>query len=159
MSVNKKAATVRLVRDPDGSSLDPEQAARIMPETVPLTDLVVIADFGDAIYPGLRQLGSLPHGGDKASHVVIKGENHHALQALRFTHAGRVDCVYIDPPYNKGSRDWKYDNDYVDDSDDYRHSKWLAFMERRLKLAKELLNPADSVLIVTIDESRTPSIG
>lgn len=58
----------------------------------------------------------------------------------------------LTPPYNTGARDWKYNNDYVDGSDAYRHSKWLAFMERRLKLAKQLLNPNDSVLIVTIDE-------
>lgn len=71
---------------------------------------------------------------------------------MAFAYAGKVDCIYIDPPYNTGARDWKYNNDYVDGSDAYRHSKWLAFMERRLKLAKQLLNPNDSVLIVTIDE-------
>ncbi len=76
-----------------------------------------------------------------------------------FTHAGKVDCIYIDPPYNSGARDWKYNNDYVDDTDAYRHSKWLAFMERRLKLAKELLNPDDSVLIVTIDEKEYLRLG
>ncbi|MCZ7629545.1 MAG: site-specific DNA-methyltransferase [Microthrixaceae bacterium] len=65
----------------------------------------------------------------------------------------------MDPPYNTGARDWKYDNDYVDGDDSYRHSKWLAFMERRLKLAKELLNPDDSVLIVTIDEKEYLRLG
>ena len=121
-------------------------------EPVPLSDLVAVAEFGESIYPGLKRLGSVDQGGDKPSHVVMKGENHHALEALQFTHAGRVDCVYIDPPYNSGARDWKYNNDYVDGEDDYRHSKWLAMMQRRLLLAKELLNPDDSVLIVTIDE-------
>ena len=121
-------------------------------ETVPVVDLVVVADFGEPIYPGLRRLGSLAAGGDKPAHVVIKGENHHVLEALQFTHAGKVDCIYIDPPYNTGARDWKYNNDYVDSDDAYRHSKWLAFMDRRLRLARELLNPDDSVLIVTIDE-------
>ena len=101
----------------------------------------------------------MERGGDKPYHVVIKGENHHALEALRFTHAGKVDCIYIDPPYNSGARDWKYNNDYVDENDAYRHSKWLAFMERRLKLAKELLNPDDSVLIVTIDEKEYLRLG
>ena len=72
---------------------------------------------------------------------------------------GKVDCIYIDPPYNTGARDWKYNNDYVDDDDAYRHSKWLAFMERRLLLAKELLNPDDSVLIVTIDEKEYLRLG
>ena len=90
---------------------------------------------------------------------MINGENHHALEALQFTHAGRVDCIYIDPPYNSGARDWKYDNNYVDAEDGYRHSKWLAFMDRRLKLAKQLLNPDDSVLIVTIDEKEYLRLG
>ncbi|MGB3741376.1 MAG: DNA methyltransferase [Castellaniella sp.] len=62
------------------------------------------------------------------------------------------DTIYLDPPYNSGAKDWKYNNDYVEKDDSYRHSKWLAMMERRLSVAKELLNPADSVLIVTIDE-------
>lgn len=122
-------------------------------------DLVVVADFGEAIYPGLRQLGSLRAGGDKPGHVVIKGENYHVLEALQFTHAGKIDCVYIDPPYNTGARDWKYNNHYVDESDGYRHSKWLAFMQRRLELAKQLLSPDRSVLIVTIDAREQERLG
>jgi adenine-specific DNA-methyltransferase len=120
---------------------------------------VVVADFGEPIFPGLRHLGSVERGGNKPAHVVIKGENHHVLEALQFTHAGKIDCVYIDPPYNSGARDWKYDNNYVDENDDYRHSKWLAFMDRRLRLAKQLLNPDDSVLIVTIDEKEYLRLG
>lgn len=69
------------------------------------------------------------------------------------------DYVFIDPPYNTGAKDWKYNNDYVDGSDAYRHSKWLSFMQRRLKLAKKLLNPKDSVLIVTIDEKEYLHLG
>ncbi len=128
-------------------------------ERVACDKLVVVAEFGEPIYPGLRRLGSIDRGGRKPAHVVIKGENYHALEALRFSHAGRVDCIYIDPPYNTGARDWKYDNDYVDADDGYRHSKWLAFMERRLRLAKELLNPDDSVLIVAIDEKEYSRLG
>ena len=67
--------------------------------------------------------------------------------------------IYIDPPYNTGARDWKYNNDYVDSDDAYRHSKWLAMMERRLRLAKRLLNPESSVLIVTIDEKEYLRLG
>ena len=70
-----------------------------------------------------------------------------------------MDAIYIDPPYNTGARDWKYNNDYVDGEDAYRHSKWLAFMERRLKLVRRLLNPADSVLIITIDEKEYLRLG
>ena len=81
------------------------------------------------------------------------------LKTLTFTHRGKVDAIYIDPPYNTGAKDWKYNNDYVEGDDLYRHSKWLAMMERRLLLAKELLNPADSVLIVTIDEKEYLRLG
>ncbi|EGQ7818132.1 site-specific DNA-methyltransferase [Vibrio parahaemolyticus] len=124
------------------------------PETrqVDVTDLVVVAEFRDKIYPGLVSTGKVERGGNKPFHSVINGENYHVLKALTFTHRGKIDAIYIDPPYNTGARDWKYNNDYVESEDLYRHSKWLAFMERRLKLAKELLNPKDSVLIATIDE-------
>jgi adenine-specific DNA-methyltransferase len=70
-----------------------------------------------------------------------------------------VDAIYIDPPYNSGAKDWKYNNDYVEGDDLYRHSKWLAMIERRLFVAKQLLNPADSVLIVTIDEKEYLRLG
>lgn len=125
-----------------------------------LDDLVFIADFRDPIYPGL-ETSSEPvlRGGDKPFHTVINAENYHALEALLFTHQGQVDCIYIDPPYNTGAKDWKYNNDYVDGEDAYRHSKWLAFMERRLKTARKLLNPRDSVLIVTIDEKEYLRLG
>ncbi|HET7385304.1 MAG TPA: DNA methyltransferase [Nocardioidaceae bacterium] len=119
--------------------------------TASVDDLVVVAEFRDPIYPGLVSTGTVERGGDKPFHTVINAENYHALQALLYTHRGKVDCIYIDPPYNTGAKDWKYNNDYVESDDLYRHSKWLAFMERRLLLAKELLNPDDSVLIVSID--------
>ncbi len=131
------------------------------PETrdVPVDDLVVVAEFRDAIYPGLVSTGKIERGGEKPFHTVINGENYHVLKALAYTHRGVVDVVYIDPPYNSGARDWKYNNDYVGEDDLYRHSKWLAMMERRLRLAKELLNPAESVLIVTIDEKEYLRLG
>ncbi len=115
-------------------------------------DLVVVAEFRDPIFPGLVSTSKIERGGDKPFHTVINAENFHALQILLYTHEGKIDAIYIDPPYNTGSRDWKYNNDYVDGDDDYRHSKWLAMMDRRLKVAKRLLNPDGSVLIVAIDE-------
>ena len=124
-----------------------------------MEDLVVVAEFRDPIYPGLVSTGKVERGGDKPFHTVINSENYHALQALLFTHRGKVDAIYIDPPYNTGAKDWKYNNDYVESDDHYRHSKWLAMMERRLLLAKELLNPDDSVLIVTIDEKEYLRLG
>lgn len=127
--------------------------------TVSLDDLLLVAEFRDRIYPGLRPDGEVARGGDKPFHTVINGENFHVLEQLTFTHEKAVDAIYIDPPYNTGARDWKYNNDYVEGDDLYRHSKWLAFMERRLKLAKRLLKPANSVLIVSIDEKEYLRLG
>lgn len=130
-------------------------------QAVPATDVVVVAEFDDTIYPGLRETGQVisTEDTDKPAHAVINGENFHVLQALTFTHRHSIDAIYIDPPYNTGAKDWKYNNDYVVADDDYRHSKWLSFMEKRLLLAKELLNPEDSVLIVTIDEKEYLRLG
>lgn len=126
---------------------------------VPADDLIVVAEFRDYIYPGLVSTGKVTRGGDKPFHTVINAENFHALEALTFTHRGKIDAIYIDPPYNSGARDWKYNNDYVEDDDIYRHSKWLAMMERRFLVARELLNPANSVLIATIDEKEYLRLG
>lgn len=131
------------------------------PETqiMPADDVVVVAEFRDRIYPGLVETGRVERGGDKPFHSVINAENFHALEMLTYTHRHTIDVIYIDPPYNTGAKDWKYNNNYVGGDDDYRHSKWLAFMERRLKIARELLNPDDSVLIVTIDEKEYLRLG
>lgn len=134
-------------------------AAETEEQTAPVEDLVVVAEFRDYIYPGLVSTGKVQRGGDKPFHTVINGENYHALEMLTFTHRGKIDVIYIDPPYNTGAKDWKYNNDYVEAEDLYRHSKWLAFMERRLNLAKELLNPKQSVLVVTIDEKEYLRLG
>lgn len=131
-------------------------------ETVmhPLSDLVMVAEFGEPIYPYLEPLDSVCNAPDSDLwHTLIEADNYHALQLLEYLYAGKVDCIYIDPPYNTGARDWKYNNDYVDGADTYRHSKWLSFMQKRLKIAKKLLNPKDSVLIVTIDEKEYLHLG
>lgn len=127
--------------------------------TASLDDLVVVAEFDDKIFPGLVETGRVERGGDKPFHTVINAENYHALEMLTYTHRGKVDAIYIDPPYNTGARDWKYNNDYVEGDDDYRHSKWLAFMERRLLVARELLNPQNSAMIVSIDEKEHLRLG
>lgn len=132
---------------------DPEQTS------MAIDDLVVVAEFKDVIFPGLVETGRVERGGDKPFHTVINAENFHALEMLTYTHRGKIDAVYIDPPYNTGAKDWKYNNDYVEGDDAYRHSKWLAMMERRLLIAKDLLNPEDSVLIVTIDEKEYLRLG
>lgn len=128
-------------------------------QEVPAADLVVVAEFRDYIYPGLVSTGKVERGSNKPFHTVINGENFHALEALTFTHRGKIDVIYIDPPYNTGAKDWKYNNDYVEEEDLYRHSKWLAFMERRLNVARTLLSPTQSVLIVTIDEKEYLRLG
>ena len=105
-------------------------------------------------------MGRVQNGQDDGPwHTLIEADNYHALQLLEYLYPGKVDCIYIDPPYNSGSRDWKYNNDYVDDNDNWRHSKWLAFINRRLLIAKRLLNPKNSVLVVTIDEKEYLRLG
>ncbi|MBE9402795.1 site-specific DNA-methyltransferase [Brachybacterium sp. Marseille-Q2903] len=138
------------------AELDAEEPAAC---SVPADDVVVVAEFRDRVYPGLVETGRVERGGDKPFHSVINAENYHALEMLTYTHRHSIDAIYIDPPYNTGAKDWKYNNNYVEGDDDYRHSKWLAFMERRLKIARELLNPEDSVLIVTIDEKEYLRLG
>ena len=127
---------------------------------IALDDLVTVAEFGKPIYPYLKPIDTVCNAPDSDLwHTLIEADNYHALQLLEYLYAGKVDCIYIDPPYNTGAKDWKYNNDYVDGNDAYRHSKWLSFMQRRLKLAKKLLNPVDSVLIVTIDEKEYLHLG
>lgn len=128
--------------------------------TFQIDELVVVAEFGKPIYPTLQSLDYVENAPESDLwHTLIEADNYHALQLLEYLYAGKVDCIYIDPPYNTGSKDWKYNNDYVDSSDAYRHSKWLSMMEKRLKLAKKLLNPKDSILIVTIDEKEYLHLG
>ncbi len=95
---------------------------------------------------------------DKPINILIEGDNYHALSVLNYTHQGKIDVIYIDPPYNTGAKDWKYSNDYVDINDTYRHSKWLSMMSKRLRLAKNLLKD-DGVLICAIDENELNRIG
>ena len=129
-------------------------------KTFQMSDIVAVAEFGEPIYPTLKPLDFVENAPDSDLwHTLIEADNYHALQLLEYLYAEKVDCIYIDPPYNTGAKDWKYNNDYVDSSDAYRHSKWLSMMEKRLKLAKKLLNPDDSVLIVTIDEKEYLHLG
>ena len=128
--------------------------------TLPVDELVTVAKFGEPIYPYLEKLDQVENApGDPLWHIVMEAENFHALQLLAYLYPHKCDCLYLDPPYNTGAKDWKYNNNYVDGNDQYRHSKWLSFMKHRLELAKRLLNPRDSVLIVTIDEKEYLHLG
>lgn len=120
--------------------------------TVDHDQLVVVKDFSVPIYPGLAPLGEVKRGGDKPTHIVIEGENYYALETLLYTHERKIDLIYIDPPYNTGTSTWIYNDRFVGDLDAYRHSKWLSFMERRLRHAKRLLKDT-GVLIVAIDDA------
>lgn len=86
------------------------------------------------------------------NHILIEGDNLHALTALTFTHEGKIDVIYIDPPYNTGNKDFKYNDSFVDKEDSYRHSKWLSFMEKRLRIAKRLLSEK-GVVYISIDDN------
>jgi len=94
----------------------------------------------------------------KPTHILIEGDNYHALTCLNYTHKSKVDVIYIDPPYNTGAKTWKYNNDYVDENDPWRHSKWLGLMEKRLRLAKNLLRK-DGVIIIAIDDYEVFQLG
>lgn len=87
----------------------------------------------------------------ESSSYLIEGDNYHALSVLNYTHRNKIDAIYIDPPYNTGAKNWVYNNDYVDENDAFRHSKWISFMDKRLKLAKPLLKD-DGIIVATIDD-------
>ena len=155
-----KVDDIYIVRSIDGKKATCEHRQDHHVENFSLDELVAVAEFGEPIYPYLKPIDSVCNAPDSDLwHTLIEADNYHALQLLEYLYAEKVDCIYIDPPYNTGARDWKYNNDYVDSSDQYRHSKWLSFMEKRLKLAKKLLNPKNSVLIVTIDEKEYLHLG
>ncbi|MFC8734347.1 site-specific DNA-methyltransferase [Luteimicrobium sp. NPDC057192] len=120
-----------------------------------VVDLVFIADFRDPIYPGLVSTGTVEHGGDKPFHTVVNAENFHALEAMLYTHRGGIDLIYIDPPYNTGGKtSWLYNDSFVDNDDSYQHSKWLAFMDRRLRVARELLKPSGAIMVSIGDDEQ-----
>lgn len=108
----------------------------------PVDNLITVAEFGEPIYPYLKPIDSVCNALDSDLwHTLIEADNYHALQLLEYLYAGKVDCIYIDPPYNTGARDWKYNNDYVDGNDTYRHSKWLSMIQKLVKDCKETAQP------------------
>ena len=130
-------------------SIVPERGG---PEEVAAKDeLVVVKRFGEPMYPALVPIDRVTRAPGKPYHTLINADNFHALQLLLYCYEGRVDVIYIDPPYNTGARDWKYNNDYVDKTDSFRHSKWLSMMKKRLTLAKRLLKP-EGIMVLTIDD-------
>lgn len=104
--------------------------------------------------PVLKEVNdrAIINGEEYPNHILIEGDNLHALTALTFTHEGKIDVIYIDPPYNTGNKDFKYNDTFVDKEDSYRHSKWLSFMCKRLRIAKRLLNNK-GILFISIDDN------
>src|SRR3989339_649104 len=95
---------------------------------------------------------------NKPTNILIEGDNYHALSVLNYTHQGKIDVIYADPPYNTGNNSWRYNNNYVNLDDAFRHSKWLSFMSKRIRLAKNLLKE-DGVFVLTIDDYEIFPVG
>lgn len=149
--------TVLRIEDGVATCLNKDKSATA---EFPVEELVCVAEFGEPIYPYLKPIDTVCNAPDSDLwHTLIEADNYHALQMLQYLYAGKVDCIYIDPPYNNGVSEWKYNNNIIDDNDSYRHSKWLAMMQKRLLLARKLLNPKSSLLIVTIDDKEYLHLG
>ena len=148
-----KLNQIYIVKKIDGKTAVCEDKVSSEITTISLCDLVAVAQFGDPIFPSLEPIAKVENSpNDSLWHTIIEADNYHALQLLEYLYEGQVDCIYIDPPYNTGARDWKYNDDYVDSNDAYRHSKWLSMMKKRLLIAKRLLKET-GILIITIDDN------
>ena len=106
------------------------------------TKLPVITEVSDK---------TISAGAHAPTNIIIEGDNYHSLSVLNYTHAGKIDVIYIDPPYNTGSNNFIFNDRYIDKEDAFRHSKWLSFMSKRLKLAKSLLQPK-GLIFISIDD-------
>lgn len=111
-------------------------------------ELVAVAQLGEPIFPVLHPVDYIQNAPDSPLwHTLIEADNYHALQLMEYLYAGKVDCIYIDPPYNTGTDEWKYNDAFVDASDHWSHSKWLSFIKKRLLIAKRLLSLKGSLII------------
>lgn len=110
--------------------------------------------------PILREVKNRKLVSDNQTHsnILVEGDNYHSLSVLNYTHKGKIDLIYIDPPYNTGATDWRYNNDYVDSNDQWRHSKWISLMRNRLSLAKNLLSER-GIIYCAIDHYELFTLG
>ena len=140
---DEKSALIELLRKQKKYGLvwedKPEDVEERLREELP----VLIEDTGKAI---------ISEDADAPNHILIEGDNLEALTALAYTHEGKIDVIYIDPPYNTGNKDFVYNDQFVDKEDSYRHSKWLSFMSKRLRIAKRLLSDK-GVIFISIDDN------
>lgn len=127
---------------------------------------LVWEDTPEAVYDELKEeipvmnedrSKAIVNSNEYPNHVIIEGDNLHALTDLCYTHAGKIDVIYIDPPYNTGNKDFVYNDQFIDKENSYRHSKWLSFMERRLLLAKVLLSDR-GVIFIQIDDNEQANL-
>lgn len=140
---DEKSALIELLRKQKKYGLvwedKPEDVEERLREELP----VLIEDTGKTI---------ISEDADAPNHILIEGDNLEALTALAYTHEGKIDVIYIDPPYNTGNKDFVYNDQFVDKEDSYRHSKWLSFMSKRLRIAKRLLSDK-GVIFISIDDN------
>ena len=140
---DEKSALIGLLRKQKKYGLvwedKPEDVEERLREELP----VLVEDSGKAI---------ISEEADAPNHILIEGDNLEALTALAYTHEGRIDVIYIDPPYNTGNKDFVYNDEFVDKEDSYRHSKWLSFIAKRLRIAKRLLSDR-GVIFISIDDN------
>lgn len=130
-----------------------EEAQEVLSENIP----VLVEDKSKAIIAFDDCRAKISEPSQTPNHILIEGDNLHALTALTYTHEGKVDVIYIDPPYNTGNKDFVYNDSFVDSEDGYRHSKWLSFMEKRLRIAKKLLSDR-GVIFISIDDNEQANL-
>ena len=153
-----KMSEIYTVKKIDGETAMCFKKSTKVVETIPLVELVSVAQFGESIFPSLEPIAKVVNAPDDSLwHTLIEADNYHALQLLEYLYEGQVDCIYIDPPYNTGARDWKYNNNYVDSNDAYSHSKWLSMMQKRLLIATNLLAPR-GVIAISIDHNELANL-
>jgi len=142
----EKTALLELIRGHKKYGLvweeKPEDIEERLREDLP----ILVERNDDKVHPIISENSDAPN------HIIIEGDNLAALTELSYTHAGKIDVIYIDPPYNTGHKDFAYNDSYVDSEDEYRHSKWLYFMAKRLKIAKSLLKDS-GVIFISIDDN------
>ena len=143
LSNEEKSALIGLLREQKKYGIvwedRPEDAELAMQDSIPTLSEV-------------RERAIISDNRDVPNHILIEGNNLQALVPLTYTHEGKIDVIYIDPPYNTGNKDFVYNDSFVDSENDYRHSMWLSFMSKRLKMAKSLLSD-DGVIFISIDDN------
>lgn len=151
LSNEEKTALLELIRGHKKYGLvwedKPEDIEERLREDLP----VLVERNDDKVHPIISDNPDAPN------HLIIEGDNLAALTELSYTHAGKIDVIYIDPPYNTGNKDFIYNDKYVDSDDEFRHSKWLCFMSKRLKIAKSLLTP-NGLIFISIDDNEQSAL-